>query len=106
MKKSLDGLFQIYKIYKNMVGFLPVFWIFFVQCVVQVIISLTNERRGPKRSYKKEGILRRLQIFRVPYSIPSERIRKKDYMTFFAISNLLLPKSWKERDFFEFKMCV
>ena len=65
---------------------------FCVQCVLQVMISLTNERRGPKRSYKKEGILRRLQIFRVPYSIPSERIRKKDYMTFFAISNLLLDR--------------
>ena len=82
---------------------LALFGYFFVQCVVQVMISLTNERRGPKRSYKKEGILRRLQIFRVPYSIPSERIRKKDYMTFFAISNLLLPKSRKERDFFQFE---
>ena len=92
MKKSLDGLFQICLL-KNMTGFLlALFGIFFVQCVVQVMISLTNERRGPKRSYKKEGILRRLQIFRVPYSIPSERIRKKDYMTFFAISNLLLDR--------------
>ena len=71
---------------------LALFGILFVQSVVQVMISLTNERRGPKRSYKKEGILRRLQIFRVPYSIPSERIRKKDYMTFFAISNLLLDR--------------